>query len=471
VLHILWGALFCAVFGFSFAVLRASTLVLAAVGCTALYALLRELGRRPAVSLLASLTLAASPTFFLLSASFMTDVPFAAVVILALYAFVSGLQRDSPSRWWLGAALSIAAFLVRPLGIALPVAAAVGAWRARRLTPGWLGPPLVALAAMAVLQWSLPTLFGLLDMEHTRTVNLRYVLMVTPGEYARWNAHLLCEAAFPMAPLVAAALCSRTVALRVAVVSALVAATLWLLSGSLPFPLPDNQTWSLRDMAARTLIACTDVSRAEWTGPFAALLPAIAAVVLGGVVAGAAALRVPSMGGAGARGTGTLLIAFAGLELLIANALWLYNDRYYIIFAPTLAYLVTALAPMRVRVAIPLVGLWALVSVTGVRDTLAFNETVSAAVRALEQSGVAPADIDAGWVSNGWRLYVHPENLPVGADRAWDVPFVTNTTPSRYLIANCPQPDYQVVQTMSLPGTTWQGTDRIFVLRKVSDKR
>ena len=76
-----------------------------------------------------------------------------------------------------------------------------------------------------------------------------------------------------------------------------------------------------------------------------------------------------------------------------------------------------------------------------------------------------------GGVSNGWRLYVHPENLPVGADRAWDVPFVTNTTPSRYLIANCPQPDYQVVQTMSLPGTTWQGTDRIFVLRKVSDKR
>ena len=161
------GALFCAVFGFSFAVLRASTLVLAAVGCTALYALLRELGRRPAVSLLASLTLAASPTFFLLSASFMTDVPFAAVVILALYAFVSGLQRASPSQWWLGAALSIAAFLVRPLGIALPVAAAVGAWRARRLAPGWLGPPLVALAAMAVLQLSLPTLFGLLDMEHT----------------------------------------------------------------------------------------------------------------------------------------------------------------------------------------------------------------------------------------------------------------------------------------------------------------
>ena len=465
IFQILWGALFCALFGFSFAVLRASTLVLAALGCIALYAMLRELGRRPAVSLLASLTLGASPTFFLLSSSFMTDVPFLALVMLALYAWVSALQRGSQLRWWLGAGLSIGAFLVRPLGIALPVAAALGAWRARRLTPGWLAPALVSLAGMAALQLALPMLFGALDMGNTRTVNIRYVLMVTPGEYARWTAHLLCEAAFPMAPLVVAALCSRPVALRIALASALVAATLWLLSGGLPFPLPDNQTWSLRDMAARTLIACTDIGRAPWTEWMAPLLPAAGTVVLGAMVAGATAVRAqPEC----ARGTGTILLAFAGLELLIANALWLYNDRYYIVFAPALAYLVTALAPMRVRVAVPLVALWAVVSVTGVRDTLAFNETVSAAVQTLEDSGVAASDIDAGWVSNGWRLYVHPEKLPVGSDRAWDVPFVTNTTPSLYLIANCPQPGYQLVKTIPLPAATWQGTDRLLVLRKVS---
>ena len=45
--QILWGALFALVAGFSFTTLRASTVIVAVVGCCAVYLTLRELGCRP----------------------------------------------------------------------------------------------------------------------------------------------------------------------------------------------------------------------------------------------------------------------------------------------------------------------------------------------------------------------------------------------------------------------------------------
>src|SRR5256885_1068756 len=72
----LWAAPWALLFGFSFGVLRLSTVVLAGFGCLALYLTLRELGLDRQRSLLGALALAANPVFFVLSFSFMTDVPF-----------------------------------------------------------------------------------------------------------------------------------------------------------------------------------------------------------------------------------------------------------------------------------------------------------------------------------------------------------------------------------------------------------
>src|SRR5262245_1492752 len=72
--QILWGALFCLPYGFSFSALRVSTVILAWLVVLALYGTLRELGRARNESLIATLVLIASPVFFLLSLSFMTGV-------------------------------------------------------------------------------------------------------------------------------------------------------------------------------------------------------------------------------------------------------------------------------------------------------------------------------------------------------------------------------------------------------------
>jgi 4-amino-4-deoxy-L-arabinose transferase-like glycosyltransferase len=134
VLQVYWGALFAYLLGFSHDVLRASTLVLAAGGVLACYLLLRELldDRR---ALLGALLLLFNPLYVFLSYSFMTDVPFLALALWALFCTVRGLREPRPSVSWLavGSALAAAAYLVRQVGAFLPLAAFGGLL----LTAGW----------------------------------------------------------------------------------------------------------------------------------------------------------------------------------------------------------------------------------------------------------------------------------------------------------------------------------------------
>jgi len=120
-----WGALFCLPFGFSFVALRASTLVLGLLGLVTFYALAREMGASRTMALAAALTLAANPLFFDLANTFMTDVPFLTLALMATYAFVRGLSGPSPR--WLAAGIVVAliAILLRQVGITLLVAFAV----------------------------------------------------------------------------------------------------------------------------------------------------------------------------------------------------------------------------------------------------------------------------------------------------------------------------------------------------------
>jgi hypothetical protein len=86
--QILWGALFSRLLGFSFAVLRLSTLVLAWAGLLAFYGTLREGGSRPLLAGLGTLMLWCNPVVLVLSHSFMTDVPFVSVMNTALFGYV-----------------------------------------------------------------------------------------------------------------------------------------------------------------------------------------------------------------------------------------------------------------------------------------------------------------------------------------------------------------------------------------------
>jgi 4-amino-4-deoxy-L-arabinose transferase-like glycosyltransferase len=116
---ILWGALFSRLLGFSFAVLRLSTVVLAWAGLLAFYGTLRELGIRPLRAGLGTLLLWCNPVFFVLSHSFMTDVPFVSLMNAALLGYVRWIKHGRTWDLGLGSVLALLAFLIRQLGAAL----------------------------------------------------------------------------------------------------------------------------------------------------------------------------------------------------------------------------------------------------------------------------------------------------------------------------------------------------------------
>ena len=155
--QVLWGALFCVPGGFSFAALRVSTWVLSALGLCGLYLLLRELdvGRRDALFVTACLGF--YPVYFILSYTFMTDVPFLSALLWFSYAAVR-LLRTAQVRWLaLATVLASVAIAIRPLGAVLPVALTLTLLQRRqtRLTHRWYVLPLlvVSVTFTGVLLW------------------------------------------------------------------------------------------------------------------------------------------------------------------------------------------------------------------------------------------------------------------------------------------------------------------------------
>ena len=463
--QILWGGLFARLAGFSFVVLRSSTVVLAVFSCWAVYLTLRELDCRRRTALLGAFALAFDPTFFALSFSFMTEVPFVSFSTIALYWYVRAIRRNESLSLWAGCLFAMAAFLTRPIGIVLPLAplpALVGRrdWRTifRRSVP-----LIITLGVMAALQLEMPRTLGFLDWAAIRQDYLRWWFTVPMTDYLRWNVEVPFILAFPFAPLLLAYVVSwRRAAETLAVAIILAIASRWAL-GHIVDPLPTGQTWSLRDIAARSMLD-GNIATSSWSMRVTPFLELLGLLIVGALVV----IVIRRLLHASEKSE-RVVFGLAVLQLVCINALWLYNDRYYVVFAPLLA-IVGALALDRnrlgQRVAAALLIVWAGIAITGTRDMLAFNGTVLSLTEELEASGIPSWDIDAGYPLDGWRLYAHPDRLPPGADRNSDVPFVTSSQPTHYSITNSPLPKSQILRIVPLDQSSWQATHVLYVVRR-----
>jgi hypothetical protein len=149
VTHTLIGLAFSSVLGFSFATLRVANLSMGALGLVATYVLCRRAGASPKLSALAALLLAFNPLYFNLAYTFMTDISFLALVLLAILALDAALTRDSWRWLLLGLALAVAATLCRQLG--LMVAAGFAA-------------TLVLRAPLSIRNWSIAVAFVAINL-------------------------------------------------------------------------------------------------------------------------------------------------------------------------------------------------------------------------------------------------------------------------------------------------------------------
>lgn len=148
----LWGSACCELFGFSFTVLRLSTLVLATVAVAMLYQSLRRGGQPSTTAALLALVLAFNPLFFSLAFTFMTDVPFVALMLLSLWGWWRWLERPVPRAFALALGLSLLTLMLRQVGLMLLLAPVVGRWhQTRRLAPSLLAtwPALMGMALLA----------------------------------------------------------------------------------------------------------------------------------------------------------------------------------------------------------------------------------------------------------------------------------------------------------------------------------
>lgn len=93
--QVVWGSLFVRAFGASYGVLRASTLVLAALAIILVNRILARAGLTAGARVVSTLTFAFAPIFFWSASTFMTEVPFICTSALAFYFYLRGLQESS----------------------------------------------------------------------------------------------------------------------------------------------------------------------------------------------------------------------------------------------------------------------------------------------------------------------------------------------------------------------------------------
>jgi 4-amino-4-deoxy-L-arabinose transferase-like glycosyltransferase len=448
--QILWGALFCLPFGFSFSALRVSTVVLAWLGALALYGTLRELGRPRSESLIASLVLVANPVFFVLSFTFMTDVPFVSVSNIAFFFLVRGFSRKSSFQLWLGCAFVACAFFVRQIAIAIPAAVLLYAlfepsFRSRR----YLLPPVMVSLVISLMPVLIAQIFGLTSQYTQRT----WVFYKWRDAYELALPGLLrviIHSGLALIPLSAPVIASSYRRPRFwGAIGVLLLLTVCAVLFSPEIPKPLEGMWHLitlgKERHPRVFHGLPDPDfLPSWLNyPLFALSLFSAAAII---------IKVIDIGGTGIEKPLRLLVWYAFSHLIVIMALWLFDawgsDRYSIVLLPPLILLL-ANSQFKSKSTIAGIAVLSLISMLVIWNETRNHRATADAVAWLRGKNIPLADIDAGYAFNGWNLYAHPENLAPGALRERDVPFVTTNEKKPYVIATSPIPGYRVLREYS----------------------
>jgi len=439
--QILWGALFCLPFGFSFSALRVSTVVLAWLGSLALYGTLREVGRPRAESLVASLVLIVNPVFYLLSFSFMTDVPFVSVSSIAFFFIVRGFYRRNAFDLWLGCAFGVVGFFVRQLAIAIPGAVLLyimfePSLRSRQ----YFLPPLIGSLLICFTPYLIAHTMGLTSQYTAREWVLDKWLhqpeLGIPG-----LVRIVMHSGLALFPMTLPLMASYYRRLRFWCVLGL----LLLLTGCAilftpEIPKPLDGMWNLIALGKerRLLLGLPDPDfLPSWLNyP----LLAFALFSFAGIV-------IKVIDGVRIENPLRLLFWYAASHFGLIMIVWLFDawgsDRYSIVLLPPLIVLLAG-PQLRSKITAAGIAVLFLVAMLVTWSETQNNRAAAEGLAWLRTKGIPFSEINAGYALDGWYLYSHPENLGPGQIPERDVPFVTTNEPRSYVIATAPLEGYKV---------------------------
>lgn len=442
--QVYWGALFCLPFGFSFTALRFSTLALGGAGIIAFYLLLREIGSNRWIALLGGFTLAVNPLYFGLAHTFMTDVPFLAFAVTALWLFVRGVWREEAVSLSAGILIALLDILVRQFALLLLLAFGVAYIMRRGIT--WKS--LVVAIMPVVVGAGLHFIYQYWMIETGRTpffqfASVNYLIPTPLSAFIRHSWHFLKllllslpYLGFFLAPFLASVALSGTHAprsnlLRVGLCVLVLASVLVITAYAVHTQVPEIGNIlmpyglgprTLRDtfLLGQNLPSIPASMKISWTGGI--ILGAFGAIgllfyfirtvvhVFGGLwrPEWRAVTWVEAL-------TLVFIVAYGGLLLLFSFG---YNlklfDRYLLVVVPVLLVLVLMnearssasirISRWRGALSLALVAVYAAVSVAATHDYLAWNRTRWIATSTLMQSGISPNQIEGGYEFNGWYL-------------------------------------------------------------------
>ncbi|MBL7933805.1 MAG: glycosyltransferase family 39 protein [Bacteroidia bacterium] len=119
--QVMWGLFFTKIFGFSFAVLRLSTLVSSFIGITLLFKIILHLTKNGKLAFLSGFVLLFNPLYFNLSNTFMTDVHFSALLITCCFFAYKFYETKNLFYMILLMLSSLFLVLIRQFGIIVPL--------------------------------------------------------------------------------------------------------------------------------------------------------------------------------------------------------------------------------------------------------------------------------------------------------------------------------------------------------------
>jgi|GEM_PF-2172573 len=120
--HIWFGWLATSLFGFSFTVLRFTSLIFGFLGVIGVYFLSKEFFNDKSKQFAITMLFGFSPQFFIFCFAFMTDISFFVFFVWSILFFVKYLKTGKTWNYVIALLLGLYAFLIRDLALVLPVA-------------------------------------------------------------------------------------------------------------------------------------------------------------------------------------------------------------------------------------------------------------------------------------------------------------------------------------------------------------
>lgn len=424
--QVLWGALWTRLFGQSFDVLRASTLVLAMATLVVVHRMLLRAGVPRFGRVIATLTFGFHPIFLWSSCTFMTEVPFVFASSVALACFLRSFDRDGASnlpstpfslrrgeggrwRWVLaGCVATIVACFVRQTGIAILAAPLILALVRRRRRDVLLIASTIALFAIIFLlkrEWlagSPQEFANHFRMWTESTFRLPEQIAVF-DHYATFNAQNCALFFLPVvAPL---ALVFIRSARRNDIVIAVVLGLLFFARVqsliALGLPMPYFVSPYCCDIFAGNIFSDFGLGPLALAGAYPFRLPYVARLLVTYMSVILAALLVWAAMRRASRTNASLIaigVALSGSLALFGSGL--YVDRYSFDSAWPLVIALPLILPWKSR-AVRAVSIGALVimatfSTLAVQEYFSWNRARWTAIRDLRAHGVAITSINAG---------------------------------------------------------------------------